>query len=221
MKILQLAGVTKKFGNRLILDSLNLAVPTGSSLAITGRSGSGKSTLLNIIGLLETHDAGSITLDGKTLPKPGSKQAMLLRRNTISYLFQSFALLPDKTVQENLLLGMQYSPESKKQKLEKICEMLDKLAIGHLKEQRVKTLSGGEQQRIALARCILKPGKLILADEPTGALDGSTAQAAMAELLTLQQEHQKTLIIVTHSPEVAAMCDSRVRLFEGRLAAQQ
>lgn len=210
--MLEIKNLTKTFNNRTVLDNISFKVDKGTSLAITGQSGAGKSTLLNVIGTLESSDSGEIIVNGKHLPQVNSKAAMLLRRHTISYLFQSFALINDKTVTENLLLGLQYAPGTKSQKLAQITQILDVLSVSHLAKQQVKTLSGGEQQRVALARAIIKPGELILADEPTGSLDKKLALSAADELLHLQKAHGKTLIIVTHDPEIASLCDNSLQL---------
>lgn len=210
--ILTLEAVTKQFGQRTVLQGVDLAVPSGSATAIVGKSGSGKSTLLNIIGLLDSPTSGIVKLAGKPLPPINSRAAMLLRRHSINYLFQSFALLPSETVRNNILLGMRYATGPKKQQEAQIAEMLERLELSHLIDQRVMTLSGGEQQRVALARCLLKPGELILADEPTGALDAKLAAKSLTEMLQMQHEFGKTLVIVTHDPTVAAACDAVLTL---------
>lgn len=209
----EVSNISKTFDGRTILKEVSLQVPEGSSLAIIGKSGSGKSTLLNIIGLLESADSGNLRLGGKETPGVHSRKAMLLRRNTINYLFQSFALIPSQTVKQNILLGMEYVNQSKIQKNKRIMETLQQLSIEHLADQKVATLSGGEQQRVAMARCLLKPGDLILADEPTGSLDKELAMSAMSKMLHLHRAYGKTLVIVTHDSEVAQMCD---RVFELR-----
>ncbi|WP_326503299.1 ABC transporter ATP-binding protein [Rothia nasimurium] len=203
----EVSNISKHFGGRTVLNGVSLQVPEGSSLAIIGRSGSGKSTLLNIIGLLESADSGSLRLGGEAAPGVHSRKAMLLRRNTINYLFQSFALIPSQTVMQNILLGMEYVSQPKSEKNKRIMETLQQLSVEHLAHQKVATLSGGEQQRVAMARCLLKPGNLILADEPTGSLDRELAMVAMTEMLHLHRAYGKTLVVVTHDPEVAHMCD--------------
>lgn len=208
----EVSNISKSFGGRAVLKNISLQVPEGSSLAIIGKSGSGKSTLLNIIGLLESADSGSLLLGGVPAPRVHSRQAMLLRRNTINYLFQSFALIPSQTVMQNILLGMEYVHQSKNQKNRRIIETLQQLSIEHLAHQKVATLSGGEQQRVAMARCLLKPGNLILADEPTGSLDRELAMVAMTEMLDLHRQYGKTLLLVTHDPEVAQLCDRVLEL---------
>lgn len=210
--ILQVKDLSKTFGTRKVLQGLNFSVARGSSLAITGPSGCGKSTLLNIIGLLESPSSGSVLLEGKQLPKINSLKATRLRREKINYLFQSYALVTDKTAMQNAMLGLHYTKLSKVQKREQILEMFEKLDLGVVANEKVSTLSGGEQQRLAAARCMLKPGELILADEPTGALDHALAMRVFDQILTLQREHKKTLMIVTHDLELASRCDEVLEL---------
>lgn len=210
--ILKLTGVTKSFGSRTILNDVNITLDSGQSLALTGPSGCGKSTLLNIVGLLETSDSGTLTLNNVTYPKPNSGKAAKMRRNMISYLFQSYALIPSDTALQNVLLGMKYVNENKQHKITQAKELLARLGLEKVINDKVFTLSGGEQQRVALARCILKPGNLILADEPTGALDPQLASVVMDEILQLQHEYQKSLIVVTHDQKVAAACDHQLAL---------
>ena len=202
----------KTYGSRTILRDLSFSVEEGTSMAITGPSGSGKSTLLNIIGLLDTPTGGAITLDGQPLPGIDGRRAPMLRRGKINYLFQSYALINDMSALDNVTLGMRFTRDSKQVRQRKAKAMLSRLGLGHVAGDKIMTLSGGEQQRVALARCILKPGDLILADEPTGALDRDLAQHVFDEMLRLQHEYGKTLIIVTHDLGIAAQCDNTIEL---------
>lgn len=202
----------KTYGSRTILRDLSFSVEEGTSMAITGPSGSGKSTLLNIIGLLDTPTGGAITLDGQPLPGIDGHWATMLRRGKINYLFQSYALINDMSALDNVTLGMRFTRDSKQVRQRKAKAMLSRLGLGHVAGDKIMTLSGGEQQRVALARCILKPGDLILADEPTGALDRDLAQHVFDEMLRLQHEYGKTLIIVTHDLGIAAQCDNTIEL---------
>ncbi|KFI90898.1 amino acid ABC transporter ATP-binding protein [Bifidobacterium saguini DSM 23967] len=204
--------LSKTYGSRTILHDLSFSVKEGTSMAIIGPSGSGKSTLLNIIGLLDAPTGGTIMLDGQPLPGIDSRNATLLRRNKINYLFQSYALINDMSALDNVTLGMRFTRDSNQVRQRKAKAMLTRLGLGHVTGDKIMTLSGGEQQRVALARCILKPGDLILADEPTGALDHDLAQHVFDEMLRLQHEYGKTLIIVTHDPGIAAQCDHVIEL---------
>ena len=210
--LLTLSKVGKAYGSRTIFRDIDLILAEGESLAITGPSGCGKSTLLNIIGLLESPSSGAITLNKLPYPSINSNKAANIRRELISYLFQSYALIQSQSALSNVLLGMKYAPGSRKEKINRAHELLNRLGLENVINDKVFTLSGGEQQRVALARCILKPGKLILADEPTGALDPKLASLVLHEILQLQHEYGKSLIVVTHDQNVAAACDTRLQL---------
>lgn len=208
----KITGLTKVYGSRTIINNLNLTVEGGSSVAIMGPSGSGKSTLLNMIGMLEDPTAGTISINGSILPSCNSSKATQFRRNQINYLFQSYALLSQESALTNVLLGMEYVKGKKTDKMRAAKEVLQQLGLGAVMEDKISTLSGGEQQRVSIARCILKPGDLILADEPTGALDKELANRIFSQLLGLQRHIGKTLIVVTHDSTLAAQCDRQIHL---------
>ena len=214
MNILELKNVNKSYDGRKIIDNLTISIPENSLVAITGKSGSGKSTILNMIGLLESIDSGSIKINGNSIPNINSSKATMLRRNTINYLFQSYALISDISVLDNLMVAMEFLDLSKKEKNDKIDKVLKDLDIFILKNKKVNTLSGGEQQRVALARCILKPGNLILADEPTGSLDPKMAEIVFELIKYLRDKYNKTVIIVTHDISLANKADFIVDLSE-------
>lgn len=207
MKHIELNNISKAYGNRKIIDDLSFSIDENEIIAIVGKSGSGKSTLLNMIGLLETYDSGEILLKGEKLPNLNSKEATSLRRNEINYLFQTNALISEKTVRDNLLISMEYVSIKDEEKSKKINEILDKLDILDIVEQKINTISGGEAQRVALARCVLKPGDLILADEPTGSLDPIMSDEVFSLLLNLRSAYNKTILIVTHDMDIARRCD--------------
>lgn len=165
-----------------------------------------------MIGTLEPIDKGDIRIYGKKLPGINSRKATLLRRNTINYLFQSFALISDMTVFQNLLLSMRFLNIKEKEKEARIQSVLKLVGLSHLESSMVNTLSGGEQQRVALARTILKPGKLILADEPTGALDIKAAELSFSLIKSLCKKYHKTVIMVTHSLDLAQRADRVIDL---------
>lgn len=212
MNILELSNINKSFGNRHIIKNFSLSIPQKSVIALMGKSGAGKSTLLNMIGLLESVDSGVIKLKGKKLPSINSHKATLIRRNTINYLFQSYALINDMTVKENMYIAMEFRNLGKGKKDKLIKNTLEELEIGHLLNEKINTLSGGEQQRVALARCILKPGELILADEPTGSLDKEMASIVFKLIKNLRDKYEKTVIIVTHDIELGRQCDEIVQI---------
>lgn len=212
MNAVEIMDVTKKYGDRVIFDHINMEIREGEMTALIGPSGCGKSTLLNMIGLLEDLSNGKIRIFGKEIPKINSRKATMLRRNTVNYLFQSSALVGDMTVYQNLMLAMHFVRISQKEKEIRINRMLHEVGLPKMKSAVVNTLSGGEQQRVALARTLLKPGKLILADEPTGALDEKSAEKVFLLLRDLCVQYKKTVIMVTHNMELAQQTDQVVNL---------
>lgn len=214
MNAVEIMDVTKKYGDRVIFDHINMEIREGEMTALIGPSGCGKSTLLNMIGLLEDLSNGKIRIFGKEIPKINSRKATMLRRNTVNYLFQSSALVGDMTVYQNLMLAMHFVRISQKEKEIRINRMLHEVGLPKMKSAVVNTLSGGEQQRVALARTLLKPGKLILADEPTGALDEKSAEKVFLLLRDLCVQYKKTVIMVTHNMELARKADRVVNLMK-------
>lgn len=214
---IQIESLSKSYGKHRILSDIDLVVGKGESVAITGPSGCGKTTLLNILGLLETYESGSILLSGKKYPGPETRQAMLLRRNEINYLFQSFALIDSRTVRDNLMLALYYTKLSKREKEEAIEKTLKKFSVSSKLDSNVNELSGGEKQRVAISRAMLKPGNLILADEPTGSLDARMAEIVMDSLVSAARETGKTLVVVTHDMLMADKCDRTLSMQEGKL----
>lgn len=180
-------------------------------VAITGKSGSGKTTILNIIGILEKPDSGIVRIFGKENPRLGSIQTNKLLRTKIAYLFQNFALIDDSTVDENLEVPLIYSKGSKKEKEKNKKQVLEQVGLQVPLKQKIHELSGGEQQRVAIARILLKQCDLILADEPTGSLDIVNRNEIMQILKQLNQ-NGKTIVIVTHDPYVADACDRVISL---------
>lgn len=214
---IQIESLSKSYGKHRILSGIDLVVGKGESVAITGPSGCGKTTLLNILGLLETYESGSILLSGKKYPGPETRQAMLLRRNEINYLFQSFALIDSRTVRDNLMLALYYTKLSKGEKEEAIEKTLKRFSVSSKLDSNVNELSGGEKQRVAISRAMLKPGNLILADEPTGSLDARMAEIVMDSLVSAARETGKTLVVVTHDMLMADKCDRTLNMQEGKL----
>ncbi|WP_018130195.1 ABC transporter ATP-binding protein [Effusibacillus pohliae] len=209
--VCELIEVRKSYADHVVLDNINLTVYEGEMVAITGKSGSGKSTVLNLIGMLERADRGIIKLFGKEIPRVGSARANKLLRTRISYLFQNFALIDNATVDYNLEIPLLYSKKTKKEKQEMKREALEKVGLNILLSKKIHALSGGEQQRVAIARILLKPCDLILADEPTGSLD-SENRNEIINILNGLNELGKTIIIVTHDPEVAKACSRNIKL---------
>lgn len=210
MSIIMLENVSKSY-NKKVLDNISIDIKEGELVAITGESGRGKSTLLNIIGLLEYPDEGKLIIDGEVNVKPSSMKANKILRNKISYLFQNFALIDEGSVYSNLMLSLKYNSCSKSEKKEKIKNALNKVGLENYEKRKIYELSGGEQQRVAIARVILKPSKIILADEPTGSLDEKNRDQVISLLKYLNKEG-KTVVIVTHDKNVANECDRIIEL---------
>ncbi|MFP7287122.1 ABC transporter ATP-binding protein [Shouchella clausii] len=204
--VCELTGICKRYGNKPILQQFYLSVQKGECLAITGKSGSGKSTILNIIGLLETPNEGVVTLFGK---RKLNKRQLLKKK--IAYLFQNYALLEDETISYNLNIPLLEQKLSTKEKQERKKEVLEKVGLDVSLKQKVFTLSGGEQQRLAIARLMLRPFELLLADEPTGSLDPEN-RTIVLDLLKQFHKDGKTVIVVTHDPVVTEMCERVVHL---------
>ncbi|WP_147585222.1 ABC transporter ATP-binding protein [Beduini massiliensis] len=211
MEIINIKNLSKKYKEHIIFDAFNLKINEGEMIAITGKSGSGKTTLLNIIGLIEEYDEGNYYFYDYLNIKPNSKFATEMIRNHINYLFQNFALIDDDTILNNLLIGLEFKNLSKSEKLSEIQNALEKVGLDKDVKTKISALSGGEQQRVAIARIILKDGNLILADEPTGSLDEENKEVVMSLLKELNNEG-KTIIIVTHDSYVAGKCDRVILL---------
>lgn len=209
--MIETVNLSKSYGNHVVINSLNLKIKEKEMVAIVGPSGCGKSTLLNIIGQIDDQYDGTLLIDEKTMNKLNQSQKEKFIRYHINYLFQNFALIETETVKENLLIGLEYSKLKKQEKNERIAEVLKKVKLEKTLNKKVYELSGGEQQRIALARIMLKPGNIVLADEPTGNLDKDSSLLVMKVLKELQKDG-KTIIIVTHSEEIARQCDRIVEL---------
>ena len=181
-----LRNVNKSFGAHHVLKDINLNINEGDFICIFGKSGGGKTTLLNIIGTLESYDSGDMSSFAKLNPIKKKKDCELLRRNNIAYLFQNFALVEKMTVEENMKLAVKYNKAKNKKEL--IQNALDKMGVGDKLKSKVYELSGGEQQRVAIARNMVKPFDIMLADEPAGSLDDENKQMVMDTLLALNKE---------------------------------
>lgn len=209
--MIKLENVTKTIGEKVILENLSLKINQGDLVAIVGKSGSGKSTLLNLLGLIDGDYSGYYEIFGQQNVPVNSVKSQAIIREHISYLFQNFALIDNETVEYNLMLALKYVKLSKKDKVKKIEEILERVGLSSTLHQKVSELSGGEQQRIAVARAILKPSQLLLADEPTGSLDPENRDLVLNFLLDMNKEG-KTVIIVTHDAYVAQQCHRVIEL---------
>lgn len=210
---IQIAHLQKSY-TRPVLTDINLEVTNGSYVTIVGKSGSGKSTMLNILGLVEGYDAGEYWFNG-TLIRNGVDYARL-RLENIGFIFQSYNLIPTLSCKENILLPLLYNKRNSVQDFDELVELLD---LGPLLSQRVTTLSGGEKQRVAIARSLILDPCLILADEPTGNLDPKNRDLIM-NLLRREHEKGRGIILITHDMEVAKSADTVYLLQNGKLHLQ-
>jgi putative ABC transport system ATP-binding protein len=214
--VLRLAGVTKRFGERIVLNDVSLQLAAGEYVAIVGDSGIGKSTLLNVIAGLEPVDQGTIAFEGKSLTSLDDDELTLLRRDHFGFVFQAFHVLPQLTVEQNvalplLLRGIKSTERAK--------AAIASVGLAGREASPPRELSGGELQRVAIARALVGEPKLVLADEPTGNLDPENAHQVLTLLKNLVKERGAAAILATHSAQAAAGCDRRYRLSaEGLIA---
>jgi putative ABC transport system ATP-binding protein len=201
------------------LNKVNLEVNSGEFVAVMGPSGCGKSTLLNIIGLLDNPTDGELYFDGTEVSRFKERQRTNLRKGNIGFVFQSFNLIDELTVYENVELPLLYMSVSSSERKKKVNEVLDRMKIAHRKKHFPQQLSGGQQQRVAIARAVVTRPKLILADEPTGNLDSANGEEVMGLLTELNQEGT-TIIMVTHSPSNAEKAHRIVQLFDGHIVTE-
>ncbi len=201
-----------------IFEDLDLDIQAGEQVAITGRSGSGKSTLLGILATLDQASSGQLMVCGESVSSLDEEQRALVRLRNIGFVFQSFQLLPHLTALENVMLPLRLQPGFKYAEAEqKALALLHKVGLDRQAQQTPKVLSGGEQQRIAIARALVSEPKIIFADEPTGNLDGETAREIEQLLFQLNQELGTTLVLVTHDRKLAQQCQRHFELLNSEL----
>lgn len=208
--MIELSGITKKYNKQKILDDFSIKINDGDFLCIYGESGSGKTTLLNILGLLERPDEGDIIFDGEK--RITEKKITDLQRNKIGYLFQNFGLLTNETVKDNLFIGLKKNKIKKSESKELMLDSLKQVNLTDILGKKIFELSGGEQQRIALARIILKQPKYIFADEPTGNLDEKNTDIVFNILKDLNKSRGTTVVFVTHNKKLIELSDSVLKL---------
>ena len=207
-------------GNVIALRGLHVKVKPGEAVAVVGPSGSGKSTLLKCLGGLMKPSAGTVSLDGSNMTRLTGKELVELRQQTISFIFQDGNLLPHLSALDNVAQPLRHQKVPSGEAKRRAQELLDELGMGHRSEGLPAMLSGGEQQRVAIARALITNPRLILADEPTGALDPITSREVLALFKDLHEKKGVAFLIVTHSAEAAAFCDRSLELRDGRFIAQ-
>lgn len=211
MALIMLKDICKQYENHIVLDKFSLEVKEGDYISITGQSGSGKTTILNIIGMLDIQTSGTVEICGYKNPRVASKETTKLRRYEMSYLFQNYGLMDSETVEENLNIALKFKKLSKAEKKKQISSALTQMGMSGYEKRKIFTLSGGEQQRVALAKVILKSPKIILADEPTGSLDCENRDYVMKVMKKFNEEG-KTVIVVTHDSYVASCAKRHICL---------
>jgi len=202
-------------GELSILDGIEFAIEAGSAVAITGSSGSGKSTLLGLLAGLDVPSSGSVRLAGQDLFSLDEDARAQLRASRVGFVFQSFQLLPNLTALENVMLPLELAGQPAREPAQ---AMLERVGLGGRLHHYPRTLSGGEQQRVSLARAFVVQPDLLFADEPTGSLDAATGEKVIDLMFELHREHGTTLVLVTHDPQLASRCGRQLVLSGGRLA---
>ena len=219
--MIKLINTTKNFiGGDVVTTALNrvsLEIDAGEYVAITGPSGCGKSTLLSILGMLDVPDDGEYWFEGSNVCGWNEARLSALRRGRIGFIFQSFNLIEDLTIDENVELALEYTQVPLNERRERVAQMLDKLGVAHRAKHRPSQLSGGQQQRVAIARALVNKPAVLLADEPTGNLDTAHGEEVMRILQQINTEGT-TIVMVTHSPAHAARASRTVGLLDGAIA---
>lgn len=219
--LIKLEKITKEYviGDNILnaLCGIDFELQTGEMTAVMGTSGSGKSTLMNIIGFLDRSTSGNYYFAGDNIADFSDIDLARIRNQKIGFVFQSFFLLPRMNALQNVMLPLFYRELPREQAAEMAQTMLDKVGIGHLAMHKPNQLSGGQQQRVAIARALVGNPDLILADEPTGALDSQTSHDIMTLLNTLNEKEGRTILIITHDQEVSKQCARVVRIKDGMI----
>ncbi len=201
------------------LRGVSLMIRDGEMVAITGPSGSGKSTLMAILGALDLPTSGTYKLDGEEVSTLSDDELALIRNRRIGFVFQKFNLLPRSTILANVALPLTYAGVGKRERNERAAHVLELVGLGDRLTHRPNELSGGQQQRVAIARALVNTPSMVLADEPTGNLDSKTGDEILSLFQELNRDQGITLVIVTHSPEIAAECPRNIRIRDGLIEA--
>lgn len=215
--MIQAQGIERRFGSLQVLHRVSLEVQAGEIVSISGRSGAGKSTLLHILGTLDRPDAGQIRIDGEEISGLSDKALSQFRNKHIGFVFQFHHLLPEFTAEENLMIPWLIQGKAEAKARQKARELLDLLGLKERFQHKPNALSGGEQQRVAVARALMNDPKVVFADEPSGNLDSQTAEQLHHLFFELRKELGQTFVIVTHNQELAGMTDRNIEMRDGRI----
>lgn len=213
--MIEIRNVEKSYGNLLVLKDISLTIDNSKVVAVVGPSGAGKSTLLHLLGTLDKPDKGTITINGTAINSLTDDQLSMFRNQHIGFVYQFHHLLPEFTAVENVALPAMIAGQNKKESLIRATELLDFLKLKDRVKHKPNELSGGEQQRVAVARALMNNPKLILADEPSGNLDTENAKKLHQLFFDLRDQFHQTFIIVTHNEELASLSDRKIILQDG------
>jgi len=213
--IIQALNIHKSFGTLEVLKGVDFAVEKGEVVAVTGASGAGKSTLLQILGTLSSPDSGELYIDGTSVTSLSGKALSAFRNKKIGFVFQAHHLLPEFSALENVMIPALIGGASAREAREKALPLLETVGLGHRLEHKPSELSGGEQQRVAIARALVNSPAILFADEPTGNLDSRTKEEIHRLFFSLRDNLGQTLVIVTHDPALAALCDRTCKMQDG------
>ena len=214
--MIQAKGIEKSFGALKVLKGIDLSVSKSEVISIMGASGAGKSTLLQVLGTLSTPDAGTLMIDGVNVPELGAKALAEFRNRRLGFVFQFHHLLPEFTALENVMIPAFIAGRSRKESQEAASALLSELGLSERMSHKPSELSGGEQQRVAIARALINRPAVLFADEPSGNLDSKTKEEIHKLFFDLRDKYGQTTVIVTHDPDLAAMCDRSLFMVDGQ-----
>ena len=220
--MLKMKNIKKSYMNGImlveVLHGIDLEIKDGEMVAIMGASGSGKSTLLGILGCLDQATSGQFEIDETDICQLNENKLNVLRNKQIGFVFQKFHLFQNKTAVENVMMPLYYNDEiTNREARVRAVEILNKVKLSHMLENTPSTMSGGECQRVAIARALVNEPKILLADEPTGNLDSKTSAEIIKMLIEIHEETKNTIVIVTHDPNVAKMCQRVLMVYDGKI----
>lgn len=215
--MIRASGIIKSYGNLQVLKGVDVHIQKGEVISIVGASGAGKSTLLQILGTLDRPDAGSVSFEDQLITSMSSRRLAQFRNKHIGFIFQFHNLLPEFTALENVCIPAFIAKTDAKEAQERALELLHFLGLGNRAHHKPSELSGGEQQRVAVARALMNKPDVILADEPSGNLDSKNARELHQLFFTLREKYNQTFVIVTHNDELAALADRVLVMKDGRL----